>query len=226
MLIDAAPSPIKGVIFDFHGTLVHGGDAGRWIDSAYRHLGVASPLSASEAGALRDHLSQIWLHAHSIDPGSRRDLSQAHHRDVFTRTVALRPGMGQDLIDSLYAVMADQWTLFDDTLPVLRGLRSRGVRTVVLSNIGLDIRPLLDRTGVTDLVDGVVLSFEEGVVKPDPAIFARALQVLDVPGDQVLMVGDSARDDVGGVPLGIRTLILPPTAGPVHGLGVIPQMIG
>jgi hypothetical protein len=40
------------------------------------------------------------------------------------------------------------------------------------------------------------------------------------------MVGDSSRDDVGGVPLKIRTLILPRTEGPVHGLGTILWMVG
>jgi hypothetical protein len=40
------------------------------------------------------------------------------------------------------------------------------------------------------------------------------------------MVGDSPRDDVGGVSLNIRTLILPRTARPVHGLGTVLQMVG
>jgi FMN phosphatase YigB (HAD superfamily) len=97
---------------------------------------------------------------------------------------------------------------------------------VVLSNIGLDIRPLLDRVGVSALLDGVVLSFEVGLVKPDPAIYARALELLEVPGSHALMVGDSPRDDVGGVSLRIRTLILPRTEGPVHGLGTVLQMAG
>ena len=34
------------------------------------------------------------------------------------------------------------------------------------------------------------------------------------------------RDDIGGVPLEIRTLILPRTEGPVHGLGVVSRMVG
>jgi beta-phosphoglucomutase-like phosphatase (HAD superfamily) len=71
-----------------------------------------------------------------------------------------------------------------------------------------------------------VLSFEVGLVKPDPAIYARALELLGVPGRHALMVGDSPRDDVGGVPLNIRTLILPRTPGPVHGLGMVLQMTG
>jgi FMN phosphatase YigB (HAD superfamily) len=230
MLIDQAPEPIKGVIFDFHSTLVGGGDAGRWIDAALRHLaedGSTDPdLNADQIAGLREHLDHIWQHAHTIDPGSERDLGQDRHWDVFNRTVALFPGVKPDLIAALYAVMPDQWALFDDVLPVLRELKSRGVRIVVLSNIGLDIRPLLDRVGVSDLLDGVVLSFEVGLVKPDPAIYARALELLDVAGTQTLMVGDSPRDDVGGVPLKIRTLILPGTEGPVRGLGTVLQMVG
>ena len=234
MLIDDATEPIKGVIFDFHGTLVGGGDAGRWIAAAFRRLagagagaGAARPgLSADRIAGLRKHLDQIWQHAHTIDPGSERDLSQDRHWDVFHRTVALYPGVEPDLIAALYAVMPDQWVLFDDALPVLRELKSRGVRIVVLSNIGLDIRPLLDRVGVTGLLDGVVLSFEVGLVKPDPAIYARALDLLDIPGSQTLMVGDSPRDDVGGVPLQIRTLLLPRTEGPVHGLGTVLRLVG
>jgi len=230
MLIDTAPEPIKGVIFDFHATLVDGRDAGRWIDAALRRLaedGSAKPeLSADQIAGLREHLDQIWQHAHTIDPRSERDLSQDRHWDVFNRTVALFPGIKPDLIAALYAAMPDQWEPFDDTLPVLRELKSRGVRIVVLSNTGLDVRPLLDRVGAGGLLDGVVQSFEVGLVKPDPAIFVRALELLDVPGSQTLMVGDSPRDDVGGVSLKIRTLILPRTRGPMHGLGTVLQMVG
>ncbi|MFF5172162.1 HAD family hydrolase [Micromonospora sp. NPDC000089] len=230
MRFDTAPEPITGVIFDFHGTLVHGGDAGRWIDAALRRVaedgGTEPDLSAGWIAGLREHLDQIWQHAHTIDPGSERDLSQDRHRDVFSRTVARYPGSRADLIAALYEVMPDQWAPFADTVPVLRELRSRGVRIVVLSNIGLDIRPLLDRIGVGALVDGVVLSFEVGMVKPDPAIFTHTLKLLDVPASSALMVGDSPRDDVGGASLGIRTLILPRTDGPVHGLGSVLQLAG
>jgi HAD superfamily hydrolase (TIGR01509 family) len=145
---------------------------------------------------------------------------------VFTQAVALRPDIEPDLIAALYAVMRDQWIAFEDTLPVLKELKSRGVKMAVLSNIGMDIRGCLDRAGVSDLLDGVVLSYEVGLVKPDPAIYAHALELLNVPGDQTLMVGDSPRDDVGGAILNIRTLILPRTEGPVHGLSAVLRLVG
>ncbi len=228
-MIREVPAPINGVIFDFHGTLVDG-DPDRWINDAFRHLaeaGSAGPkLSDTEFKTLSEHLYRIWQHAHTIDPKSERDLSQARHQDVFTRAVALCPGIKPNLIAALYAVIQDQWVVFDDTLPVLRQLKSRGVKIAVLSNVGMDIRDCLDRAGVSDLLDGVVLSYEVGLVKPDPAIYALALDVLDLPGSQTLMVGDSPQDDVGGVILKIRTLILPRTEGPVHGLGAVLRMVG
>ena len=230
MLIHDLPVPINGVIFDFHSTLVHGGDPGRWIEAAFDHLADAgSPppeLSAADIEGLREYLSDIWRHAHTIDPKSERDLSHARHQDVFARTVALYPGVKPDLIGALYAVMIDRWEAYDDTLPVVRELKSRGVKVAVLSNVGMDIRPCLDRSGLTELLDAVVLSYEVGLVKPDPAVFAHALELLDVPGRRTLMVGDSPRDDVGGAVLGIRTLILPHTDGPVHGLGAVPRLVG
>ena len=59
-----------------------------------------------------------------------------------------------------------------------------------------------------------------------PITIPIALDLLDLPGSQTLMVGDSSQDDVGGVFLKIRTLILPRTEGPVHGLGAVLRMVG
>ena len=39
------------------------------------------------------------------------------------------------------------------------------------------------------------------------------------------MVGDNAKDDGGGSVLGMRTLILPRTAGPVHGLAAVTALV-
>jgi FMN phosphatase YigB (HAD superfamily) len=213
-----------GVIFDFHSTLVHGGDSGEWVDAALRRLASPPVLDGARHKELAGYLDEIWHHAAAIDPLSERDLSPARHRDVFSRTVA-RLGVAPDLVDALYVVMTDQWVAFDDTAPTLRELKARGVRTLILSNVGVDIRGCLDRDGLTGLVDEVLLSYEVGIVKPDPAIFAVALDRLGTTAGRTLMVGDSARDDVGGAILGLRTLILPRTRGPLHGLSLVTQMI-
>lgn len=214
----------EAVIFDFHSTLVDGGDAGAWIDAALGRLGRPAPAGPRRS-ALRTYLDHIWQHAHTVDPKSERDLSHDRHRDVFARTMALCPGVDDDLTDALYATMTAQWRAFDDAAPVLRGIRDQGLRIAVLSNVGVDIRDCLARNGLDALVDEVVLSYEVGIVKPDPAIFAITLERLGASGDRTLMVGDSGRDDVGGSSLGIRTLILPRTRGPVHGLDAAARLL-
>jgi len=215
---------IESVIFDFHSTLVDGGEPDAWIDAALGRLGRPA-LPGPERDALSDYLDDLWTHAHTVDPKSDRDLSPDRHRDVFARTMALFPGIDDELTTALYDTMTGQWRAFEDSRPVLRELKARGLRTAVLSNIGIDIRGCLADNGLDVLVDEVVLSYEAGVVKPDPAIFAIVLDRLGTGGDVTLMVGDSGQVDVGGTALGIRTLILPRTRGPVHGLEAVLRLI-
>ena len=62
-------------------------------------------------------------------------------------------------------------------------------------------------------------------MKPDPRIFSAALAAIECEPTEALMVGDSGRDDTGGTGLGLRTLILPRTWGPVHGLASVTKLV-
>jgi FMN phosphatase YigB (HAD superfamily) len=94
-----------------------------------------------------------------------------------------------------------------------------------VSNVGIDVRSVLDAGGLTDLMDAVVLSFEAGSVKPAAPIFERALAAVSVPAENALMVGDSPQDDSGAALIGIRTLLLPRTSGRRHGLALVLGMV-
>ncbi|CAM5460994.1 hydrolase [Streptomyces narbonensis] len=74
----------------------------------------------------------------------------------------------------------------------------------VVSNIGWDLRPVFRHHGVDGLVDAYVLSYEEGVQKPDAPIFTTACEALGLPPEAVLMVGDSREADGGAAALGCR----------------------
>lgn len=171
----------------------------------------------------------MWERARGIDPDNRRDRSPADHRDVFGLAAKDVPGLedvlDDELAEALYRTMIDLWAPYDDALPVLDELRRREVATALLSNVGVDIRPVLDRSGLAERLDATVLSFEVGSVKPEPDIFAHAIEQLGASAEQTLMVGDSWRDDGGAAALGIRTLILPRTRGPVHGLDAVLRLV-
>ena len=215
--------PIKGVIFDIHSTLIDQGSASHWLDAAL--LRSPTPLAADERAALESFLDLIWEGARISDPESTRDLSFAAHERVFHELLAAGPGIDPALGAALYGVMLDVWHAYEDTVPTLEALQELGVKVCLLSNAGVPIRTVLDREGLTPLINGVVLSCEVGLVKPDIRIFQTALDAIACPANEALMVGDSGRDDSGGTALGIRTLILPRTSGPVHGLGAVVSLV-
>ena len=215
--------PVRGVIFDIHSTLIDQGCSSDWLDAAL--LRSAHLLSDHERAALESFLDLIWEGARISDPESTRDLSFAAHGRVFHDLLAAGPGIDPSLGAALYEVMLDVWQAYDDTLPTLEALQEIGVKVCLLSNAGVPIRTVLDREGLTPLINGVVLSYEVGLVKPDIRIFQTALDAIACPANEALMVGDSGRDDSGGTALGIRTLILPRTSEPVHGLGAVVALV-
>lgn len=229
MTLTATPQPFEGVLFDFHSTLIDQGSGRDWIERAWRHAGrngdPEQALGGERVAEIAAWMERIWEHARQIDPHSRRDYGPGNHRQVYDDVVKGVPEIDADFARALYETMLETWIPYDDAAPVLRGLHDAGVRTAVVSNVGIDIRPVLDRGGLSDLVDAVVLSYEAGEVKPNAAIFERALELIAVAPERALMVGDSWQDDAGAAQLGIRTLILPRTAGASHGLDLVLRLV-
>ncbi|MGH2345370.1 MAG: HAD family hydrolase [Chloroflexota bacterium] len=91
--------------------------------------------------------------------------------------------------------------LLPSNADALRTLRDAGFRLGLVSNItllGEWVREDLDRLGVLDLFDAVVLSSEEGIRKPHPRIYQTALDRLGIEGRSAIFVGDRLREDIAG----------------------------
>jgi putative hydrolase of the HAD superfamily len=82
--------------------------------------------------------------------------------------------------------------------PALAALRRLGLRLVVVSNSNGTLRAKLERLGLLSMLDLVMDSFELGVEKPDPAIFALALERSGSRAASTLHVGDFFHIDVVG----------------------------
>jgi HAD superfamily hydrolase (TIGR01509 family) len=160
------------------------------------------------------HLAEVW---------AERDLDPYAHRAAYTGLAATVDSGIEGLPDALYdrLLQPEGWLPYADTLPVLRALHDAGVPVAVVSNIGFDIRPLLAAWGLTDLIAAVVLSYEVGRCKPDPAIFLRACGLLGVDPERTLMVGDTPAD-AAAVRVGCAALVLPPAEpGDANGLTAV-----
>ena len=88
--------------------------------------------------------------------------------------------------------------LFDDVMPALTALKAKGLILGLISNVDRDIAPLLNKLGLTSLLQVVMTSQEVGFNKPQPEIFQEALRQAGVQAPEAIYVGDQYRIDVVG----------------------------
>jgi HAD superfamily hydrolase (TIGR01549 family) len=103
-----------------------------------------------------------------------------------------------------------------DMIALARELRERGVRVGVVSNSEGALAELLAEIGVGDAFEFVADSGRLGIDKPDPRIFAVALDALGGEPHRAVHVGDSwPADIVGALGAGWRAVWYGRTAKPV-----------
>lgn len=206
-------SELDAVLFDFSGTLFRLEEDEKWFEGMTLDTDESREVDGHVQAELMRRLTAPTGRSVSMTPEAlqawmHRDLAPHLHREAYLH-VLRESGLAGHHAEALYskAIDPDCWTPYPDTATVLAGLRSRGVKTAVVSNIAFDLRPAFDGVGA---VDEFVLSFEVGAVKPDPAIFQAALDRLGVPADRALMVGDSDEADGGARALGCAFALVDP----------------
>jgi putative hydrolase of the HAD superfamily len=108
---------------------------------------------------------------------------------------------------------------------VLTALRSRGIRTGLLSNTHwpreLHERWLVD-AGLLELLDVRLYTSDMRHMKPHPQAFRALLEAVGVPAERAVFVGDRLRDDVSGAAaVGMRTVHM--TGRPVEPWDAVPD---
>ncbi|MFE6160551.1 HAD family hydrolase [Streptomyces sp. NPDC056486] len=203
---------IKGALFDFSGTLFRIESTGAWLRAVLQDARLPLPSAELErlaadlerAGALPggayptavpDRLAELW---------AQRDRSAAQHRAAFTGLSREVPLPEPQLHDALYErhMTPEAWRPYADAAEVLAGLRERGVRVAVVSNIGWDLRPVFRAHGLDPYIDAYALSYEHEIQKPDPRLFANACEAIGVDPADALMVGDDRHADAGAAAIG------------------------
>jgi putative hydrolase of the HAD superfamily len=112
-------------------------------------------------------------------------------------------------VDAATLVDAIRFDPYPDAVPALRRLREQGLRLICVSNWDCSLPAVLERCGLMAHLDGAISSAEAGARKPDPAIFAAALELAGCGPEAALHVGDTAEEDVEGArAAGIEALLL------------------
>lgn len=189
---------LEAVLFDWGGTLAEW----TWSDELHDAGHVAGlaaigrPFDPERTQQFRDELLPL--------------LEERDYRDVAREW--LEPVTDDELARFLaaeYHAWRPAHALAATTHALLELLRERGLKLGLVSN-GFDppdlARAELERVGVAQLLDVIVLSPEVGVRKPDPAIFRKALDTIGVAPENALFVGDMLATDIAGAKaLGMHT---------------------
>jgi putative hydrolase of the HAD superfamily len=197
---------LKAVLFDVDFTLFRPGP--ELGTEGYRRLGethglVLDPDRYEEARTAA--IEELQRHRELV-----------HDEEVwiaFTEQIVLGMGGDPHAARACATDMVREWerhenfSLYEDALPVLDELRRHGLKIGLISNGQRDLDEFASHHRLE--VDAIVGSKAHGRVKPHPSIFIAALHALGVTAGEAAMVGDSYEDDIEGArALGIRAILL------------------
>jgi putative hydrolase of the HAD superfamily len=207
------------VLFDAGDTLVAPRESfGAVYARVLGTLGVALPAADLERG-----LRLCWAETNrAIEPGVDRYAMDGGGENAYwlrfvAGTLARTPGAPRDETFAASALAPlreafrdpDSWQVFDDVLPVLSALREAGARLAIVSNWDSSLPTLLERLGLASWFDTIVVSHLEGMEKPRPELFLRAVARLGGSPDEALHVGDVPElDGAGATAAGIASVIV------------------
>ncbi len=202
----AADRPIRGILFDAGGTLIHLDG-----DRICRAAGVdpeAAAFARAEASAVR--ILRAWMLENPRATDAERVprfldaiLQELGLEDGERRRAAARAVVEEHARANLWSRSGEQ------ALATLRELSRRGFRLGVVSNADGRVRALLDAAGLSPFLEVVIDSAEAGFEKPDPRIFHAATGALGLEPAECVYVGDIYEFDVVGARrAGMRAILI------------------
>lgn len=193
------PSLVKGIIFDYGGTIDSRGD--HWSEVIWQAYQQANVLP--EKSLFRD----AYVYAERELARVLHILPQHNFGDLMLIKVKIelqylanQEAFPPQQIDAKAAEIA-KWCddyarqCVEEAKPILQTL-SQHYPMVLVSNFYGNVSTVLDTYGIRQYFKQIIESAVVGVRKPDPDIFRLGIKALGVDAENTLVVGDSYRKDI------------------------------
>lgn len=204
-------SSIKGIIFDYGGTIdTNGIHWGEFIWNEYRKAGT---------GVERDKYRDAYVYA-------ERYLAKypvIEHTDTFElllkKKIAIQFNRLRDINSIAELTAENERKIIDNcysqvkktikqSCSIVKELSNR-FPTVLVTNFYGNMPVVLKEFGLTAYFKAIVESSVVGIRKPDPALFALGVETLGLKAEETVVIGDSYRKDIyPSCSLGCKTVWL------------------
>jgi HAD superfamily hydrolase (TIGR01549 family) len=207
---------IRAVFFDAGNTLIRM-DYAAIAGELARHGVTVTPEALQQA----EWRARVRLDTDVFAPPGAFSTESRDTTERYTRYLLEGAGLHDD---ALYQAMmtwrrgynppVGLWTVSEpEAAAALALVRERGKIAGVISNSNGTIRRILGGLGLLPYLDFVLDSQEEGLEKPDPRLFQRALDRAGVSADEAAYIGDLySVDVVGARRAGLRAVLMDPGA--------------
>lgn len=184
---------------------------------------------------LAPHLVELAEETGIDKPSLNPDDSLVFWSHLYRRLLGELGIQDEDLVTDMYTTFSSSssYRLFDDVIPTLERLTEMDLRLGLISNFEEWLEEMLVELEVGHLFDVSVISGIEGMEKPDPEIYRRALERSGSDPQRTLHIGDSPKMDVEpAASVGMTAVLLdrynryPELAPRVRSLEDLPDMLG
>jgi putative hydrolase of the HAD superfamily len=159
----------------------------------------------TDEGIYPDRMSDLFRHepralaaVRALESG---EMSEERFAERFGELLGLRPERHAGMLDRMFGHIHPDTEMVE----AVRRARAQGVRTGLISNsMGVD---RYDRSSFPELFDGVVISGEVGVHKPDPAIYRLGAERAGVAAEECVFVDDLRQNCEGAEAVGMIAVL-------------------
>ena len=171
---------IKAVIFDMFETLV----------TLFEGRTYFSENMAEDIGADITEFRKAW-HESERD----RSIGRMTMKEGIADTLVKIGKYDEKTVDRLFekrlAALGDTFSAIPrESVDLLKGLKERGLKVGLITNTFSDERDLVRASELFPYFDAAMISYEQGELKPAPAMYLRIMEEFGVKPEECLYVGD------------------------------------
>jgi len=193
-----AGGKIRAVLFDLDGTLLdRASSLELFLNQQYDRF--TDPLSAINREIYFQTIIELDRHGYVPKPEVYAQIQEKFQ---------LSSELGLALLDDFETRFHGLAIPFSGMHEMLKSLSSMSLAMGLISNGATrSQRPKIEALGIADYFGVVLISEEQGVRKPDPDIYHRAMRKLGSNPENTVFIGDHPEADIeGAAKLGLKTI--------------------